>query len=515
MCSPILTGGWDPPMADWLTSLLDLFGEWGVILTFLGSMLENIAVIGTFTPGDVIVVASALGVKAREGSMIAVALATILGVIAGNNITYLVFRSGGRDLLIRIGRWASGNKFISKFIRIDEESLSGTEEFFRNHGAKAVFFARFVTGFKSYIIAVAGISRMRFRDFQLFTLLSAILYSVLLVTIGWFVGSNLESAMTVVSRIGIVGLAVFVVFIGSIIFRRFNKQTARLESLAEERAETEECLALRGSDEIELTRLADARGISLHFKDSTTSTNDDVRTLALQGAPEGTAVVSSEQTAGRGRRGNTWSSPRGGSYSSLLLRPRFTEGEKYGLIPLVVAVGIAEGLELIGIRDVGLKWPNDLMIGEAKLGGILCETIVDSTGERVVVCGMGINLYEPPAGPARTSGEYPSITLEDAFSIEPLPSTELIIVTILESVLERYRAWVAEEDDTDLLARYSDRMVGVGDEVRILSDDPGLERTGTIVGIDSTGRLVLDDGTQHQHLSSGSISVRKGRAHVH
>ena len=93
---------------------------------------------------------------------------------------------------------------------------------------------------------------------------------------------------------------------------------------------------------------------------STGSTNDDARELAVAGAPEGTVVLAREQRSGRGRLGRAWSSPPGGVYASIVLRPEVETPDAI-VLPLVVGLGVACGLDTLGVQS-SLKWPNDVLV---------------------------------------------------------------------------------------------------------------------------------------------------------
>jgi BirA family biotin operon repressor/biotin-[acetyl-CoA-carboxylase] ligase len=124
--------------------------------------------------------------------------------------------------------------------------------------------------------------------------------------------------------------------------------------------------------------------------DRVTSTQDMVHDLGADGAADGTAVVAVEQTAGRGSRGRTWTSARGGLWLSVLSRPA-------GLAPaealsVRIALAVADALEEAGIAGVQVKWPNDLLIEGRKLGGILCEARWNGDRLAWIAIGVGINV---------------------------------------------------------------------------------------------------------------------------
>ncbi len=146
---------------------------------------------------------------------------------------------------------------------------------------------------------------------------------------------------------------------------------------------------------------------SLRYSESIGSTNDAALALAAAGEPEGASVLADQQTAGRGRRGRSWSSPPGaGVYLSVILR-----GEDLAKIPGLVTLGAgvaaSAAVQVATGLPVRLKWPNDLVISAEwrKLGGILCE----AQGRDALVVGVGINL---------TSAAHPHDVVARATSIE-------------------------------------------------------------------------------------------------
>ena len=133
-------------------------------------------------------------------------------------------------------------------------------------------------------------------------------------------------------------------------------------------------------------------GRTLHILAQTPSTNDQAKTLAAQGAPEGTVVIAEQQTQGRGRHGRTFVSPVGvGIYLSLLLRPSI-ETTRLPPLTLLVAVAAAEAIADVTSLPVGLKWPNDVEIHGKKVAGILTEAIMRIGQPPAVIIGIGINV---------------------------------------------------------------------------------------------------------------------------
>jgi BirA family biotin operon repressor/biotin-[acetyl-CoA-carboxylase] ligase len=130
----------------------------------------------------------------------------------------------------------------------------------------------------------------------------------------------------------------------------------------------------------------------LHRFDTVTSTMDVLHRLAARGAEEGTVVVAEVQLAGRGSRGRSWHSPRGGLWLSALLRP----AAGADVLSLRVGLAVESGLRsLASGLPLALKWPNDVMLRDRKLGGILCEARWSGDTPAWVAVGIGINVRNP------------------------------------------------------------------------------------------------------------------------
>ena len=132
----------------------------------------------------------------------------------------------------------------------------------------------------------------------------------------------------------------------------------------------------------------------LHFFPSTGSTNSDALAAARNGAPHGSVFLADEQTAGRGRGDHRWHSAAGeGLYVSVLLRPTISV-EHLPLIPLAAGLGAAQAIRSAADLDLELRWPNDLLIGNRKAGGILVESKTETGKVTFVVIGIGINVHQ-------------------------------------------------------------------------------------------------------------------------
>ncbi len=218
------------------------------------------------------------------------------------------------------------------------------------------------------------------------------------------------------------------------------------------------------------------------------STNATLRDLAIAGALEGVVVVADEQTAGRGRHGRTWSSPPGaGFYGSLLLRPRLHASEVPSLT-FVAALAVAEMLEALGVGNVELKWPNDVLAGGRKISGILTEAAFVEDRVEWAVVGVGVNLSDEaiPADP-RT----PATSLA---SQGVLASSVDVLRRLLEA-FEREYALRNELGFASTLERWLTRApMAIGATVTV--DDGRESFVGTTAGTTPDGllRVRLDDG---------------------
>ena len=238
----------------------------------------------------------------------------------------------------------------------------------------------------------------------------------------------------------------------------------------------------------------------------TGSTNVDLLAAARVGAAEGTVLVAEAQTAGRGRLGRRWASPpRAGLTFSVLLRPIGVPAALLGWLPLLTGVAAASAVVGAAAADVALKWPNDVLAGGVKLGGILAER----AGSAIVV-GVGINVWQGradlPDGPAATSvalAGAPGSAGPAAGSAGPAAGSagpaagpalrERLLAELLGGLARWYLAWrdQASPGDADacgLRQEYARRCTTLGREVAVTM--PGGEVvTGTATGVDRSGRL--------------------------
>jgi membrane-associated protein len=194
---------------DWFLALLD---AWGYLIVWFFTVFENLFIVGSFTPGETVVIAAA-AVAANGGLFLAgVWIASVVGTIMGSNFTYFLGRRAGL-LGVRAVAARLSDTRIGRLFKLQEEAVDELYDHFHKDGAKTVLISRFAIGAKNMVPAVAGATRMPFVWFQAYTVLGAVVYTTLMCAIGWILGENLERAVRVASGIGYAGLAVFAGFI--------------------------------------------------------------------------------------------------------------------------------------------------------------------------------------------------------------------------------------------------------------------------------------------------------------
>lgn len=230
-------------------------------------------------------------------------------------------------------------------------------------------------------------------------------------------------------------------------------------------------------------------GRNLLYRPATDSTNDDARWLALRGAPAGMVVIADHQTRGRGRLDRRWHAPSGSSLLlSVILRPAL-EPRQVQQVTMICGLALVEALAAQVGLEVGLKWPNDLVVAGAKVAGILAE--VGASGECLdyVVAGMGLNVNLDPE-------QLPGSLLTPATSLSRLVGHQVPRLPLLQALLAALeRRYVALEGGHSPHSEWSARLVTVGRRVQVRGPGPFLE--GVAIGVDDDGALLvrLADGS--------------------
>lgn len=232
------------------------------------------------------------------------------------------------------------------------------------------------------------------------------------------------------------------------------------------------------------------------------STNTRLRELAIAGAPDTTVVVARAQTAGRGRLGRSWHSPAGaGLYASVLLRTDLDASRAY-LLTLAAAISVAESLAGLGVGGVAIKWPNDVLIRERKVSGILLESgLADGALEWAIV-GIGVNVRNA-AVPDELRDRATSLE-DEGIDVEP--------PQVLTRVLERLAVWRPGDDgcdDAEIVARWLALAPMVtGTSVRVNDGTTPFEAMTDGLTEDGRLRVRRDDG-RVELLSAADVTLNR------
>jgi BirA family biotin operon repressor/biotin-[acetyl-CoA-carboxylase] ligase len=234
--------------------------------------------------------------------------------------------------------------------------------------------------------------------------------------------------------------------------------------------------------------------------DTAESTNAEVAVAARDGAGEGLVIIAEQQSAGRGRLDRSWSAPpRAGVLMSVLLRPRVNIA-CWPLISLLTGLAVVEAMVGVGQVEAALKWPNDVLVDDKKIAGILVERV-----DEAVVVGIGLNVSTRP-------DELPVQTATSLAIAGGATDREIIAKELLRALARRYRAWTDTNGAAaSVIPAYRERCETIGHHVE-LALPGGDVVAGVVAGIDDSGRLELRDettGIEHAWLVGDVTHVRK------
>jgi BirA family biotin operon repressor/biotin-[acetyl-CoA-carboxylase] ligase len=226
--------------------------------------------------------------------------------------------------------------------------------------------------------------------------------------------------------------------------------------------------------------------------------------VAREGAPEGTLVIAERQTRGRGRLGRSWVSPaRVNLYASFVLRPRLAPADAPQLA-LAAAVAVARALTPLAPGRIAIKWPNDCLLDGKKVAGILTEMDAEVDRVRAVVLGIGVNLNAPArAFPPELRATATSVQLATGTPVDR-PRFVAVLCAELEAVYDR----VVRDGFAEIVPAWESYSCLTGRAVTI--DGGGKRSSGTVRGIDTSGRLVLDGPDGEERVLAGDVTLVQG-----
>jgi BirA family biotin operon repressor/biotin-[acetyl-CoA-carboxylase] ligase len=242
-------------------------------------------------------------------------------------------------------------------------------------------------------------------------------------------------------------------------------------------------------------------GKELHLLREVASTNTYGMELASKGSPEGTVVIAETQTAGKGRRGRKWISPKGNLYLSVLLRPEIPF-HKAPLITLMGAVAVASALRATCNLAPAIKWPNDIFLSGKKVSGLLTEMSAEQDRIKHIVLGIGIDVnMELSTLPEDVRAQTTTLASETGHRVD---RTQLLRQLLL-SLEEWYQVYL--KNDAAVLEEWEKFNMTIGNRVMVSGQGATIE--GLAHSIDSEGRLLiqLDDGTLKQ-IAAGDVTLK-------
>jgi BirA family biotin operon repressor/biotin-[acetyl-CoA-carboxylase] ligase len=240
-------------------------------------------------------------------------------------------------------------------------------------------------------------------------------------------------------------------------------------------------------------------GCKVFYHESLNSTMDEAFKLGMEGAPEGAVVCAEAQTKGRGRLGRSWSSPKHkGIYLSIILRPKLAPSE-LAKLTLLSAVAVAQAVNKIAGIDVRIKWPNDVLIKNKKLAGILTELRAEVDQMKFVVVGIGLNVNNTAAQ-----------LVEGATSLKHEAGKTFSRVEVVQEVLRAFEHWYSRLENKgfdDVIHAWKERSHTLGKWVRIT--DPAGSVEGVAFDLDHDGGLLIrkDSGVVIKKMA-GDVHLR-------
>ena len=242
----------------------------------------------------------------------------------------------------------------------------------------------------------------------------------------------------------------------------------------------------------------------LYIYDTLDSTNNRAKQLALENASHGTTVIAMQQTAGKGRLGRSFFSPREGIYLSIIIKPTF-DLSKSVLVTAAASVAVAQAIESVCGRQAQIKWVNDVYLDEKKICGILTEGITDfETGHiESLVIGIGVNT---------SVKDFPGELRDTVGAVDGEYSRAALAAEIISRTLK----FAENIESREFIQDYRDRSMVIGKNVTVykgiysISPEKELEgRSAKVLGIDDDGGLeVIYGDKKREILTSGEISVR-------
>lgn len=242
-------------------------------------------------------------------------------------------------------------------------------------------------------------------------------------------------------------------------------------------------------------------GGNLIYRQTTASTNDDVRLLATQGAPDGLVVVADEQTHGRGRLGRTWVAPAGSCLLLTVLLRHPLPVARAAQLTMIAGLATLDAVEQVAGVSAELKWPNDVMLDGRKLAGILSEVDSDCDRLRWAAVGMGVNVNCDFADRPDLADTATSLRLHTGHDV----NRGALLVALLRGLSIRYSRLIAGWDP---LADWQARLGTLGQQVTVSTGSEAYSGLAEFVTPEGSLFVRLDDGSRRE-VFAGDVKLRQ------
>ena len=241
-------------------------------------------------------------------------------------------------------------------------------------------------------------------------------------------------------------------------------------------------------------------GKKIYYFDCLASTMDVAMQLGIKGASEGTLVLSESQTKGKGRLGRNWFSPKHkGIYLSLILKPKMLPSQA-SMLTLLSAVSICEAIKGIVALDVNIKWPNDILLGNKKIGGILTELNAEMDKINFVIIGIGLNVNNDK-----------KTLISGATSLKEAKKEQINRVNLLQEVLRKIEgnyALLHKKGAQPIIEKWREHSITLGRRVKVYCQKEHIE--GEAFDIDKDGGLLIrkDSGVTEKVMAGDVVHCR-------
>ncbi len=239
-------------------------------------------------------------------------------------------------------------------------------------------------------------------------------------------------------------------------------------------------------------------GRSILSFDELDSTNSQALRIPRSNLTNGLVIVTDKQTGGRGRRGNTWHSLPGKSLTfSVILFPDVSP-KTLGLFSLLAGLAVVETMGEYNI-DAKLKWPNDIVIFDKKIGGLLCETKVTHNQVDVFIIGIGLNINEDRI-------DFPEGIVDSATSVKIILNKTLERALVLTHLLSRLEKWIDHMQHKDkIISTWLDHCAHLGQVISVKTKDDTV--SGIFSGLTKYGEAIIESKGKETIISAGIITI--------